>query len=140
MYLGAAVAAVVFVAVALTVRVALTGQGASPSAATLSSADLSRLQATFEPLSDTSGLISLEDALAAGAKTWGVEPSKPDGFLGLVSDPASVGTDQPMEHRPVWILRYSGLSMTSPGGVELHFAYVFIDARTGEEIFTRMSP
>lgn len=140
MYLGAAAAAVVFVAVALTVRVALTGLGARPSAATLSSADLSRLQATFEPLSDASGLISLEDALAAGVKSWGVEPSGPDGFLGLVSDPSSVGTDQPMEHRPVWILRYSGLSMTSPGGVGLHFAYVYIDARTGEEIFTRMSP
>ncbi len=94
------------------------------------------MDVTLEAVSNSSGLIGLDAALAAGRQRWETEPSKPDAFLRLVTDPASLESDKPMNRTPVWILRYSGLKVLSPSNRELHYAYVYVDAVTGEEIFT----
>jgi hypothetical protein len=114
----------------------------------LPAADAARLLITVEPVPATDGLITLAEALAASAKQWEVEPSGPDAFLQLVTDPDAYVDGEPLKSRPVWIVRYSGLSLSRPipatlGGTyptsKYHFAYEFIDARTGEELFGRLT-
>lgn len=69
-----------------------------------------------------------------------------DTFLETASEPGTFGTDAPVRDRAVWIVRLTGMSQEQPGpmtaeGVPapshfLHRAYIFIDAKTGELLFT----
>lgn len=112
----------------------------------LPAADAERLLVTVKPITSMAGLIGLDQALAAGAKEWDVEPSEPDAFLQLVSDPDTFVDGKAVTDLPVWIIRYSGLTLPAPRphslpsvepGFEYHFMYQFIDARTGVELFAK---
>lgn len=69
-----------------------------------------------------------------------------DAYLETISVPATYRGDDPIRDRPVWIVRLGGLAqvqggpMTEDGtparGRVLTVAYVFIDAKTGEFLYT----
>lgn len=69
-----------------------------------------------------------------------------DSFIETVSEPATFGSDAPVRDRAVWIVRLTGMSQEQPGpmtaegvpapGHILHRAYIFVDAKTGELLFT----
>jgi hypothetical protein len=79
------------------------------------------------------------DPIGIGAKSVGV-------FLERISVPATARSDAPIVDRGVWIFRIAGMSQEQPGPIAadgsvtashfLHVAYVFIDAATGELLFS----
>ena len=136
------VAGVVILAGVL-LRMAPNDTGASQVDSPLPAEDAARIDVevnAIDAASIGSGLISRADALAAASRQLNVVPALPDAYLQLMTDPSSSRGPDPITDRPMWVVRYSGLSVTSPGGRELHYAYVIIDARTGVEHHTSWSP
>jgi hypothetical protein len=76
-------------------------------------------------------------ALAAGYNLPDPEP-----FLVVLTDTNTATTDRPVLGRLVWLIRYANLSIVGPVPVAengaaptiepFHFAYLVIDAHTGE--------
>jgi len=74
--------------------------------------------------------------------------ARADAFFHIVTVPALRRHDGLFVDRPVWIVRLSGVTtpVEGPPGAEsavdrsLNYAYVFIDARTGEFLFTSWTP
>ena len=94
--------------------------------------------ATVKPIAET-GMITRSQAITSEATRWTVEPTLGEPFLQLLTDPDTARSDEPVIDRAVWVVRYAGLSVISPGDKELHYAYVVIDARTGKELYTKWS-
>ena len=130
----------VVIGVLLFARMALNDKGATPT--DLTPEDISRLGMTLEPLASTEGLLTARDILALALKEY--DPPDPDArvdaFLYAVTDPGSARSDRPLRGTPVWIVHYSGITVTSPGGKTLHHAYDLYDARTGEFLRGTWSP
>jgi hypothetical protein len=69
--------------------------------------------------------------------------------LVAVTDPSTLESDDPIRDRPVWLLKYSGLNLPASAPMRadgtpaeahaLQVAYVYVDAMTGEWLFTRYS-
>lgn len=125
-------------AVILVLRMAPAGTGATDVVAALPAEDVARLGVEVKPV-DATGLISRDEALAAAAKQFDPSAAAPEAYLQLMTDPTTARGDAIVD-RPMWVVRYSGLTVMSPGDVELHYAYVLIDARTGVEHHTTWSP
>ncbi len=89
---------------------------------------------------DLSGLIGRTEALEKAAARWGDQGGIADPFLMAMTDPGTSRDSEPVTDRPVWIVRYSDISIISPGGRELHYAYVVIDGLSGVELYTTWSP
>lgn len=93
--------------------------------------------------------ISRDEAIAvasevAGAQTAG---SSADALLGTISS-KDVGGDSPLVGRSVWIVHFDSLSIPAGGPVRpdgvgvdggtLHNMFVFVDATTGEWLYSRV--
>lgn len=107
--------------------------------------DIDRLGLMLAPVAGTV-LIGQEPAVSAA---WDVAANLKDqspevnAYLVSATDPAWVNPGE-FTARPIWIVRFSGLALEfpgapnaegSPGSVNVaHFAYVYIDAVTGEAI------
>lgn len=97
---------------------------------------------------DPAGAIPADDAIAAARKEYGFDiETSAAAFLQRVTNSAGVrGLGGGLKDRPVWIVRFSGLSEYMPGpmtesgvpapGHTLHYAYVFLDAKTGSFLLT----
>jgi hypothetical protein len=69
-----------------------------------------------------------------------------DAYLATITVPATARSATPVENQGVWIVRLTGMSQEQPGPITadgvpaqshfLHRAYVFVDAVTGEFLFT----
>lgn len=90
-------------------------------------------EANVEP-----AVIDAERALQVAQANWGREGT-PEPFLVVMTDQSSIGSVDPIEGRPVWVVRYSDFTDMSPGGVELHWGYVIVDATSGEFIKSFLS-
>ncbi len=89
------------------------------------------------------GAISEERALATVDAEYGqrYQGGEVDAFLVTLTDPGAL-----VEERPVWLVRYSGLSISSSGpmtadgtpaeGGLVRFAFVVLDAFTAEWLYT----
>jgi hypothetical protein len=133
--------ALVGIVTAVAVQALSSRAGGTETSTDLTAADLARLQISVAPVASAAGLISADEARVIGARSWQIEPSKPDVFLKLVTDEGTIGTEHSLQQTPAWIVRYSGLSVPGPKtAVTFHFRYVFIDAATGEELFSRWTP
>jgi hypothetical protein len=123
---------------ALAFRAGTTG---SPRDATFDQDDVSRSGLVVKPV-DLGGLMTEAEILALARTQY--DPPDPsaqtNAFAFIVSDPRTARSANPIMDRPVWIVRYSGLTATSPSGVELHYAYELYDARTGEYLGGHWSP
>lgn len=132
------------VAAAIVALIVLSGalidQDGSTTIEALPSEDAARIGVQVAP-TDGDGLINRDQALAVAAKRWGErEPAIGEPFLQRMTDPDTARSDDPIIDRPVWVVRYAGLSVMSPGGRELHFSYVVIDAKAAYEIHTDWAP
>ncbi len=137
------IAAVAIVVAAVLVHTAPGGIRTSVEAGPLPPEDAVRLAVQVKPIGAiglATGLISRADALAAASNVMDGGLALPDAYLQLMTDPSASRGDDPITDRPMWVVRYSGLSVISPGGKELQYAYVVIDARTGVEHHTSWSP
>lgn len=77
-----------------------------------------------------------------------VQSSVPDAFLVTLTDPTVVGADESLRGRSVWVVRYLGLAIPGDGpiredgtgadGGEFHRMYVYVDAVSGEWLFSRL--
>lgn len=135
---GIAVAAVIVVGLALAFR---TGLGPKQASATFDESDLERMAVSVEAI-ELDGLISREEILATARQVY--DPPDPevqvDAFAYRMTDPRTLRSDRPLVDHAVWIVRYSGLTVQSPGGVELHYAYEVFDALSGEYLGGHWSP
>lgn len=129
-----ALSIVAILAALLAIR-GLSGSGAA-GVLILPSEDAVRIGVEVKPVAEA-GLITRDQALASASARWEEEPARGEAFLQLMTDPETVRAEEPVVDRAVWVVRYSGLTVTSPGDRELHYAYVVIDARTGIEIHTK---
>lgn len=124
----------------IVLRGAVLDQPGTKAIEALPSEDAARIGVQVKP-TDEDGLIDRDQALAVAAKRWGErEPAVGEAFLQRMTDPDTARSDDPIIDRPVWVVRYAGLSVMSPGGRELHFAYVVIDATAAYEIHTDWAP
>lgn len=112
--------------------------GATPGTAVLPAEDAARIGVTVKPIAET-GMITRSQAITSAAARWTVEPTLGEPFLQVLTDPDTARSEEPVIDRAVWVVRYAGLSVISPGDKELHYAYVVIDARTGKELYTKWS-
>lgn len=118
-----------------------SGPGAGGLPRTLSAAEADRLGIQVAAVGNgIEFAVSAAQARRIAGAAWVTEPGTVDTFLQSVTEPGSERTVYPMLDRTVWIVRYSGLSITSPGGRAMHTAYTFIDAQSGEEMGTRWLP
>jgi hypothetical protein len=94
---------------------------------------------SFTPASseDSAGTISEASALRAASNAGYDFPNR-TAYL-VLATPSGIGSGAPaMSDRLVWLVRAEGLEIRGPvptgGGepVPYHFAYVLVDARTGE--------
>ena len=115
---------------------------------TLSLGDIGRMSVRgmdapeITPVEQAPGALGFVDeraALDTAKAKWGRDGT-PTPFLVTMTDPSSIGSIDPIENRPVWVVRYSDFTATSPRGVELHWGYVLIDAQTGAFIKSILSP
>jgi ferredoxin-NADP reductase len=106
--------------------------------------DVSRLDDVVIHHAAPTPTISRAQALAAAASEY--DPAKlgagVEAYLERITVEGSLKSANPVRERSVWIIRYSGLSqhVRGPGdadaAITLTTAYVFIDAETGELLFT----
>ena len=76
-----------------------------------------------------------------------VGASRVDPYLATITIPSTEQARTPITDRETWIVRFSGMSVENPGptradgtvapGQVLRNAYVFLDALSGEVLFTR---
>lgn len=132
------------VVAALLLGLAIRSLVASPvggvGVAVLPDADAAELGIQVQAMSSWASAIPESRALATANAQWVEPPGKVDAFLQLVTDPNSLRADSPILNRPVWIVRYSGISIVSPAGRTIRTAYAFVDAITGEDLGTRGVP
>lgn len=96
----------------------------------------------------TSGYISRATAMEVAAResVW-LGEGRVDAYLVFLTDPDTLRSDEPIRDRAVWLVRYSGLTIgvAGPPGPDgaagpsfiLKYAYVYVDATTGDWIGTR---
>lgn len=116
--------------------------GAGTNDTDLGPEDLGRLGISVEAIDDSDGLLSADDVLAIARDIYDPPGSSADvdAFLYAVTDASTARSDRPLRGDAVWIVRYSGLSVQSPSGVELHFAYYYFDATSGEFLLGHWYP
>lgn len=121
----------------------------SPSSATgLSDHEAENLAVVLTP-SDQNGYVSADEALTVARREYPFVGQTPrvDAFLYRVTDTQTRATDgSAIVDQPMWIVRFSGIEEPTGGPIRddgspsegriLRFAYVFIDARTGEWLYT----
>jgi hypothetical protein len=113
--------------------------GAGGAVVSLSDMELSELGITVQPYDVGTG-IDRTEALELARKDWSPNDAgvRLDPFLFRVSAPARDRSADQMQDRPVWIVRYTGLNVHSPGGVPMSRAYSYFDAESGEYLGTRL--
>jgi hypothetical protein len=101
------------------------------------------------PDTSSEGKISMDDAVAVALREHGQQfaGGKIDAYLVRLTDPATAGGDLEITDRDVWIVRFSGLDIQVSGpdtpdripvdGGTIEYAYVYVDAVTGEWLLTR---
>jgi hypothetical protein len=84
--------------------------------------------------------ISEQRALELAAQDWAPPDPKVEfaAFLFSVTSSDRDRSGSPMKDRPVWIVRYTGLDVHSPGGLAISRAYSYFDAMTGEYLGTTL--
>jgi hypothetical protein len=98
-------------------------------------------------LDSASGLISEADALEVAAAAEGSMGRKPaDAWLVRATDSATLRSDSPVADRAVWVVHFSevnepvSIPITARSAGEMQStvddAYVYIDASTGEYLYT----
>lgn len=136
----------VAVAAALALSATLRPETISAGAPTLT--DDTALSSMGLAPADPEEAIPAEQAIEAAAAQYQLADLKAevDTFLYSVTDPASVGTADPMVERPVWIVRITGISLPAPAPlsadgedtkpINVTRGYIFVDAKSGEWIGT----
>lgn len=113
------------------------GPAATTAVAKLSEAETAELGITVQPHTGTA-VVDRDRALQRAREDW--NPPDPDvrldPFLFVVTAADRERSSDPIHNRAVWIVRYTGFSMTSPGGVPISRAYSYFDANTGEYLGT----
>lgn len=142
------------IGVAILLVLTTVWMGASPSDAlpTLPPEDRLRLaQVEFRDVAGTPELTA-QQALDAARREYDWTQmgsnARAEAFFHVVTVPALRRHDGLFAERPVWIVRLSGVTtpVEGPPGTEsdvnrsLNHAYVFIDARSGEFLFTSWTP
>ncbi len=134
----------------LPVRSAIINPSADPPAPTLGTADVQRLDMEFGP-ADPAGTIAEEVALAAGESIndFSNASGPPTAFLATVVDAGGGGQGSALAGRRVWVIRYSGVDLEIPGpsvpapatarSHTARYAYVFLDAVSGQFLLTTLS-
>ena len=132
--------------------VAVLGSGGSPGGGKSDPAaamppDVARLGLIVEPYD--SPRVARADAIARAKEVVGEQASVLGGeinaYVGLATDPASARLGpRAITDRPIWLIRFSGFELTFPGpmsedgvpaaGHTARFAYVLVDASTGEAL------
>jgi hypothetical protein len=134
------------VVVALALGLGRNANGATP----VSWTELSALGIEVTA-SATLPYVSKDQAIEVAARdALGMIPSdaKVDAVVGLVTDNGTLKAGDQVNRRLIWLLRYSGFSITLSGpptrdgtpsdGGTVSRAYVYIDATTGTWLLTRL--
>jgi hypothetical protein len=102
----------------------------------LSEAELADVGLRVEAVTEPDASVSRSEALASARKEYDPPGTaeRVDAFLYRVTDPATLRSDRPIDRKPVWIVRYTNVSVQSPGGIPLTRYYSLIDATSGEWI------
>jgi hypothetical protein len=99
----------------------------------MSPAELGDLGLSVEPLSEGAVTVSRSEALRIAHEEYDPPGAAEtlEAFLYRVTDPSTLRSDDPIDKRPVWIVRFTNVSVHSPGGRLLTRQYSFVDATDG---------
>ena len=105
----------------------------------LSDAELTELAITVRPY-EGAAPVDHNRALELAREDWDPPDTSVtlDAFLVRATSPSRSQSAEPMNDRAVWIIRYNGLRMVSPGGAQITRAYSYFDAGTGKYLGTSL--
>ncbi len=113
--------------------------------------DVQDLGMDLRAADSSDAVLEVEAVEAAQAMhDFGSQPVRVDAYLVTATDPATLEGGSPIKDQPVWLVRFSDIEVFFPGplpeegaeegGHTARFAYVLVDARSGDYLSTLWTP